>query len=486
MSTRAGAPMAGTMTGHIIFTDLKGFSILSEPQLRVFYSVLLPALSSRLKEYLAPCVVTNTWGDALFAVFNDVESAVSTALNYRDFFRSFEFIKHGLPRLSPRIACHSGQFEIFPDPLTPSGKNVLGGEINCAARLEPVTRPGEIFVTSYFKDQVERIAALKPEVQFSELGDLMLAKNWGELHVFRMYSKSEKDKQTIDRLIRMNLGEVLPEPSPLTQSEKKTLDACRHEENQETLCARISEKSFDGYGSKFFTELAKICKDFGLYNEAIRYIDISKDMHIVVDGIIIHPHRRDTSLSKTYANCLTRLGRYDEAADIMYGLWQSGAGDADTLSMLAAQYKRRALHGEDGRLLPKGEINIELLTRSRNLYIEAFRRDISSFYSLLNAAYIMSFVCDPLVGCATFTRYLIDAFEPNNPEDYEDWWHAAAIAEAELLSGEIAIACKLFRQATKQFDPKPFELDSTRKQIELYAHLTGKSDELKEIFSILK
>ncbi len=66
-----------------------------------------------------------------------------------------------------------------------------------------------------------------------------------------------------------------------------------------------------------------------------------------VNGLKVYPYYLDFELLKLKANCLTRLGKYEEASNIMYALWHLCEGfklnDTDTLSMLAAQYKRRAI-----------------------------------------------------------------------------------------------------------------------------------------------
>jgi len=473
------------MYGHLLFTDIKGFSALNDSQLRIFYEKMLPALFKSLSPSLETAKAYNTWGDALFAVFEDIQPAVTTALAYREFLRSYNFAEAGLTRLSSRIACHSGEFGIFNDPFDTNKKNVIGNEVNCAARLEPVTRPGEIFVTNYFKDNVDRNTTLRSTVKFSELGEIKLAKGWKEQTVFRMYGVREKDRQTIDRLIRLNLGEILPEATPLSPQERATLNALKNEESSEALLARIAGKEFNGSSISFITSLANICKDFGLYSESIRYIEKTMAMGLNVDGLTIYPQKNNTNLSKLHANCLSRIGRYEDAANIIYGLWQSGNKDADTLSMLAAQYKRMALYGTNGKLLDPKQFNKKLLIRSRNLYIEAFRRDISAFYPLLNAAYLMCFCPDPLLGKGSFAQYLIDTFTPEDPQDIQDWWHAAALAEAEMLNDEITIAVQQFENAKKHFEPKQFERDSTRKQIELYGYITNSSDRISPILEVL-
>lgn len=473
------------MYGYIMFTDIKGFSKLSEDRLEVVYEKVYPELYIQIKDYVSQAETVNTWGDALFTIFADVEPAVKLSLSYRKFFKQFDFSKYELIPLQPRIACHAGEFKIFEDKIL-KRSNVIGGEVNCAARIEPVTRPGEIFVTDVFKEQVERNSNLKKSVDFSILGDVQLAKDWGDKKIFRMVESEARDRQTIDRLIRLNLKNYLPSPRPLSKEESTMLNTYKNVGSIDSLEALLSGKMFQNYSAAFHIDLAKICNNYGLYDLALEYLNIAKSTTIDVDGIKIHPHSRDTALDKLYANCLTRIGKYDDAADIMYGLFQSGNHESDTLAMLAAQYKRRALIKSTGGYVQQSEINWDLLRRAQALYIEAFRRDISALYPLLNATYLMAITKDRDFGYATFANYIIEAFTPTSRNLYENWWHAAGIAEAELLNKESTKAKGLFIEAIQQFNPDNFQLEATRKQIELYSYFLDCQDETKEILAILK
>lgn len=52
--------------------------------------------------------------------------------------------------MTPRIAGHYGEVYIFEDPMLNNRKNAVGEHINRTARIEPVTFPGEIYITEDF------------------------------------------------------------------------------------------------------------------------------------------------------------------------------------------------------------------------------------------------------------------------------------------------------------------------------------------------
>ena len=131
---------------YIVFTDLKGFSKLSEPEIRVFYNDILSDLSKNIIHLKENALVWNTWGDALVAIFEDEEKVIELVFKYRDFFKNYNFKEKNIKELYPRIACHFGRFDIYKDPLLDGKINALGKNINTSARIEPVTRPKEIYV----------------------------------------------------------------------------------------------------------------------------------------------------------------------------------------------------------------------------------------------------------------------------------------------------------------------------------------------------
>lgn len=474
------------MNGFVIFTDIKGYSKLTEGELGRFVG-LLSDLAPKLESLRGRSEVWNTWGDALFAVFPDAKPAVELALTYREYFKSLDFQRHGLRRLTPRIAGHFGDFFTFDDPLCPGKRNAVGTHVNFAARIEPVTRPGEIFVSEAFKHCIDNLSEQIQGISFGHLGKIELAKAFGILEVYRMYPSNEKGQQHIDRLIELDLGPVLPEPLAATAQEKRFIEDCSASESIGAFEAKIAAKNISTLTSSAVVELASVANKFGIYDRALGLLDFANDFALDADGITIHPHRHDTNLVKLRANCLTRMGKYEEAADIMYGLWKSGQNDSDTLSMLAAQYKRRALYGQDGRLLTSANINVALLDRSRSLYIEAFRRNISDYYPLINAAYLFSF--PPIANREYTTKlsmYIEEAFQPQEDGNTASWWHAASLAEAAMLLHCTQEALDKFQKALSKHDPDNFMLASTKEQITIYAHLTNCYDEVKAILQALQ
>src|SRR6202007_2915086 len=91
----------------LLFADVVGYSKIPENQIKHFAPEFLGMISSLISEAPRP-VLTNTWGDAIYLVFDEPVSAGNVAL------RLLETLKHGSWRrelnapLSLRISLHTG------------------------------------------------------------------------------------------------------------------------------------------------------------------------------------------------------------------------------------------------------------------------------------------------------------------------------------------------------------------------------------------
>ncbi|MDD4801983.1 MAG: adenylate/guanylate cyclase domain-containing protein [Syntrophomonas sp.] len=466
------------MKGFIIFSDLKGYSRLSENEAQFFFTKLNPILSAKIKPYLLLAEAFNTWGDALIAVFSEGKYAIDLMLSYRDFFNKLDFKSYGMTRLMPRIGGHFGELYTFRDEVL-ERTNMYGINVNTAARIEPITRAGEIFVTKQFKEAIEQSAMASDYISFDELGFVELAKGFDERELFRLRYDSE-NPQVIDKIFALDLSGAFP-PSPnLTAEEKDILDIYSH--NGTDLTSLLgSDRILDRTG-EFYFQLAKICKTFGLYNDAITLLRRLENYFIETAGLKMYPYKSRQDVLKLKANCLTRLGLYQEASDIIYSLWQQGMKDSDTLSMLAAQYKRRALPKSDDSIC-HDLVNRELLIKAKDLYLEAFRRNIEDYYPAINAAYLYRILggSDSDNGIK-LARYVMDSWQNRQGEN---WWLDSTLAESQILQDSFIRARETFANAIKLHQPDSFERSATINQISTYAILSGKESQLKELIYML-
>lgn len=471
-------------TAYIMFTDIKGFSKLDETNYKVFAEIYDDISKIFKKDLESENIVSfNTWGDAIVLVSKD-KNIVHNILKLRDYFKTHKykqtrnFEDRNISDLKIRIGCHYGEFYSFKNEFT-GKKDFIGTNVNLAARIEPQTRPNEIFVTQEFKNKLEDIEYIR----FDSLGEIPLAKNFGSHEIYVLRKKTEP-KQVIDILKEQDLIKELPDISSIKNTEKEKINNKYIAHIKKDFKKVIDDFIIDVNNSEELLYVTSTCKNKGYYNEAKEGIKKLKNFFIDMEGIKVYPYKTNIKLIKLEINVLTRIGNYRKAGKLTYNLWKSGNKDSDTLAMLAAQYKRRACIDKTDKLLKI--YDEKLLKRALYLYLEAFRRgfiDENAYYPAINAAYISKILGSEYGKYDTqLTNYIITEWGYSTDVN---WWVNSTIAEAYILQGDYDMAINKFNDIFKSSKPPVFELHSTMKQIELYQFYEEKDVNKKEISRIL-
>lgn len=205
----------------ILFLDIAGFSDLKERELRCYLQHVLPEISEQaVDRYRDDLLELNTWGDAIVAVARDPFVIAHLALDLRDYFNNKNWSDVDIDKnLRCRIALHAGVVFMGPDPLRRKQHAVIGTEVNIAARIEPVTEPGQIWVTENFKNNC--VTRTDSKLVFEYIGRRKLAKNVGPETLYRLWRKTDakpplRDQEafsTIDSAVddwRRYVAELLP------------------------------------------------------------------------------------------------------------------------------------------------------------------------------------------------------------------------------------------------------------------------------------
>ena len=168
----------------ILFADAVGFSRLTEDQIPRFIRHYLGAIAQLSRKFREGVIAKNTWGDGLYLIFSDVDLAGTFALDLADLVTSKRWIEEGLPReLSLRIALHAGPVYEFRDPIT--GDRTYGGShVNRAARIEPITPPGQVYASEAFA----ALSAVRCPDSFvcEYVGQTPLAKGYGTFPAYHV------------------------------------------------------------------------------------------------------------------------------------------------------------------------------------------------------------------------------------------------------------------------------------------------------------
>lgn len=170
----------------ILFADVVRFSQLTEESFPPFVEHFLGSVARLATASPYKPLIRNTWGDALFFVFESVEQAGCFALDLRDLMTRTDWARLGLGHeLGIRIALHAGPVFAFHDPVA-RHEGCIGAHVNRAARLEPVTPPGQVYASLEFA----ALAALGEQPFVCDYaGSIPLAKDFGTFPTYHVRRK---------------------------------------------------------------------------------------------------------------------------------------------------------------------------------------------------------------------------------------------------------------------------------------------------------
>lgn len=186
---RAGRPNGSRQTMAILFADMVGYSRLAEEQIPAYVKGFLHSLSETLKDTGSSPVYKNTWGDAICFAFTDPLQAAECAIAMRDMVRRTDWSRFELPRsLSVRIGLHAGPVYCAHEPLL-DRLNVFGFHVNQAARIEPITSPGNVYASESFAALL--LADARNPFDCRYVGIIMLPKRFGSYPIYHIKRKTE-------------------------------------------------------------------------------------------------------------------------------------------------------------------------------------------------------------------------------------------------------------------------------------------------------
>jgi adenylate cyclase len=168
----------------LLFGDVAGFSRLNDAHAPLFHARFLQVVAEELDACAVRPLETNTWGDALYVVFDTPAQAADFALRLMQRMLQVDWAAVGLTPLSQvRIGLHAGPVYCGFDPII-ERDNYFGSSVTKTARIEPVTPPGMVYVSEAFAAQ---LAANSPgEFTLEYMGELTLAKGYGKSRIYRL------------------------------------------------------------------------------------------------------------------------------------------------------------------------------------------------------------------------------------------------------------------------------------------------------------
>ena len=167
----------------MLFADAVGYSKFTEDQIPLYITEFLGGVAALAGGARQPFEHVETSGDGLYMVFADPLSAGEYALELSRLATSTDWAGRGLPAgFNVRVALHCGPVHCGLNPLTGSPV-YTGPHTSRAARIEPITPPGQVYASSAFAAVA---AASGAAFDLSYVGRMPLAKGYGSLGLYHV------------------------------------------------------------------------------------------------------------------------------------------------------------------------------------------------------------------------------------------------------------------------------------------------------------
>ena len=168
----------------VFFADIVGYSKLKDRAIPLFIQHLFGAVAELLRTSPHAPVAKNTWGDAFFFIFANIEDAGKFALQIRDLLNDTDWSEKGLPaNLNLRIALHAGPVYSITDPVLQQ-MNYFGLHVSRTARMEPITPPGRVYASQAFA--ALSVAQGITDFSCDYVGHVPLAKKYGAFPLYHL------------------------------------------------------------------------------------------------------------------------------------------------------------------------------------------------------------------------------------------------------------------------------------------------------------
>ena len=168
----------------LLFADFVGFSRVQDAYAPRFHERFLNTAAREIARSSTRPLDAKTWGDGLYAVFDDARDAALFALRFLEATHGADWSDAGMAATAGvRIALHAGPVFRGYDPVM-RRDDFFGSSVTRAARIEPVAQPGTVYASEAFAATLA--AFCDPAFSLEYVGRTTLAKAYGELRVYRV------------------------------------------------------------------------------------------------------------------------------------------------------------------------------------------------------------------------------------------------------------------------------------------------------------
>lgn len=179
----------------LIFADIAGFRRLRDADLPRFQSQVMGGIARLIEDSGVRPLFRHTWGDAVNLITEDAAGAARLALAIQACIEGVRRSAGGpLADIELRLAAHYAPVFAGYDPVERQ-PTFYGTQLSFAARVEPVTPPGMIFVTEAF---AARLALEAPEeFRLEYAGEVELAKHFGKYRLFGLRAAPSRARRAV-------------------------------------------------------------------------------------------------------------------------------------------------------------------------------------------------------------------------------------------------------------------------------------------------
>lgn len=168
----------------VLFGDVKGFSKTPDYLIPVFQKRLMGTIAATLRRFGGHVLYQNSWGDAIYVVIDDPVIAANCSLAIQEALKKKDFSTFGLSRdLALRLAAHFGPVYDGHDPICDE-PTFFGAHTTIAARMEPVTVPGEVYVTEAMAAALALAGRHRLRTEY--VGRVPMAKGFGSTRMYAL------------------------------------------------------------------------------------------------------------------------------------------------------------------------------------------------------------------------------------------------------------------------------------------------------------
>ena len=168
----------------ILFADFPSFSTVPEENVPIFWREVMQRIATVLDRHSGAVRYRNTWGDAIYVIIATAADAAAIALELLEELSAADHAALGVTgETQMRIGLHLGPIYEGLDFVT-GDTTYYGRQVSLAARIEPITPAGAVFVTEAFA----AVLALRNVEGYGceYVGVLDLPKGYGRERMYRL------------------------------------------------------------------------------------------------------------------------------------------------------------------------------------------------------------------------------------------------------------------------------------------------------------